>query len=172
MRLLILAIILFLAIPLYAQKEAVRIGDQAPDFSAESDQGELFDLQEMKGKVVVITFWSTNCPICDEEIPKLNRIASEFDSEKVVFLGLTMNQGPRLESFLKRRPFNFNIIPNSFGILLKYADKSRDGDFIMGYPSYFVIDGDGKVALKSEGFDKTNKLKSEIIRILKESKTL
>ena len=138
----------------------------AENFSAADMEGKTVELNSLKGKVVVITFWNTRCPICHTELPKLNRLAVQFKDKNVVFLGLTTDNETKVGNYIKKNPFNFNIIPNSFGILLKYADTDGKGNISMGYPAHFVINTEGEIEMKTDGFDKTDKLNSEINRLL------
>ena len=138
----------------------------AENFSAADMTGKTIELNSLKGKIVVLTFWNTRCPICQSELPKLNQLAGRFKDKNVVFLGLTTENETRVENYVKKNPFNFDIIPNSFGILLKYAEKDGKGNISMGYPAHFVINKEGEIELKTDGFDKTDKLNSEITRLL------
>ncbi len=139
----------------------------AENFIATSLDGQTFDLAGLKGKVVLVTFWSTRCSICVSETPKLNELAASYKNRNVVFLGLTTDNANKASSFVKKKPFNFNILPNSFGILLKYADRDGDGNVMMGYPAYYLINQKGEIELKTNGYDKKEKLASEINRLLK-----
>jgi hypothetical protein len=80
---------------------------------------------------------------------------------------LTTDNADKASSFVKKKPFNFNILPNSFGILLKYADRDGDGNVMMVYPPYYPITQKGEIELKTNGYDKKEKLASEINRLLK-----
>lgn len=142
----------------------------AENFSAAALDGQTVELDSLKGKVVLMTFWNTRCPICDNEIPKLNQMASSYKGKDVVFLGLTTDNPTRVESFLKMKPFNFNIIPSSFGVLLKYADRDRSGNIAMGYPAYFLINQNGEIEMKASGWDKTQKLDLQINKLLTSGK--
>ncbi len=159
---LCLAFILAFAAFAFGQKNK----QLAENFSAATMDGQTVELESLKGKVVLITFWSTKCPICDSEIPKLNQMATKYKSKDVVFLGLTTENPTRVESFLKIRPFNFEIIPSSFGVLLKYADRDRAGNVNMGFPAYFLINQAGEIEMKDSGWDKTEKLNLQINRLL------
>ncbi len=139
----------------------------AENFIATSLDGQTFDLAGLKGKVVLVTFWSTKCPICAAETPKLNQLAAAYKGGNVVFLGLTTDDSKKVTSFVKKKPFNFNLLPNSFGILLKYADKDGDGNVTMGYPAYYLINQKGEIDLKTNGSDKKEQIASEINRLLK-----
>lgn len=163
----LLAIFLILLISAAVFGQQSKSKPLAETFSAASLNGTTFDLSEMRGKVVLLTFWSTKCPICSSEIPKLNRLAQNYQDQNVVFLGLTMENPGKVQSYLKKTAFNFNIIPNSFGVVLKYADKDGDGSVSMGFPAHFLINQKGEIALKTNGFDKTEILDLQIARLLK-----
>jgi len=139
----------------------------AETFSATSLDGKAFDLAELKGKVVVLTFWSTRCPICHKEIPKLNRLVKTYKDKAVIFLGLTMENPNKVGAYLKKTSFKFDILPNSFGVVLKYADKDGDGNVAMGFPAHFLINQKGEIELKTSGFDKTETLGLRISQLLR-----
>lgn len=156
---------IILAISAFAQQK-LTVGSSAPDFAAQSIDGKQFNLSELRGRVVVLTFWSTRCPICQSEIPKLNRVAERYKDEDVVFLAATIENEVKVETFLRKNPFNFSILPNSFAIVLKYADTDRGGNINMGFPSYFLINKSGTIQLRADGWDKTANLDLQISRLL------
>ena len=57
-------------------------------------------------------------------------------------------------------------MPNSFGVVLQYADRDKAGNLDMGFPSFFVIDQQGLVRYRSSGFDKTAPLDAAIGKLL------
>lgn len=140
---------------------------RAETFTAKALDGSPVDLAALKGKVVLVTFWSTKCPICAAEVPKLNQLAAKYAGKDVVFLGLTADNDEKVKQYLKKKAFNFTLLPNSLGILMKYADKDRDGNVSMGYPAHFLINKAGEIELKNSGFDKTEKLDATIKGLLK-----
>lgn len=164
-KLFLILLALACVIPSAAQT-ALKAGNAAPTFAASSLDGSYYDLNSMRGRVVVLTFWSTKCAICRSEIPKLNSFASRFDEKKVVFLAATMENQAKVEPYLKTNPFKFHILPDSFGVLLQYADRDKQGNIDMGFPSYFLIDQTGTVAYRSGGWDKTDELDSRITKLL------
>lgn len=138
----------------------------AETFIETSLDGKVFDLSALKGKIVLMSFWSTKCAICHSEIPKLNQLVENYRGKNVVFLALTMENAGKIEPYLKKKPFNFNILPNSFGVVMKYADKQNDGSISMGFPAHFLINQRGEIDLKTNGFDKTAELDSHINQLL------
>ena len=162
---LLIILALIFAFPALGQK-ALKAGTAAPTFVAPSLDGTYYDLDAMRGTVVVLTFWSTKCEICRNEIPKLNSFMAKYDERKVVFLALSMDNEAKLNAYLRSNPFKFHIVPNSFEIVLKYADRDSEGNLDMGFPSYFVVDKSGKLAYRSDGWDRTDELDSRIAKLL------
>ncbi|MGQ0542456.1 MAG: peroxiredoxin family protein [Blastocatellia bacterium] len=161
----ILVILLSLSVASFAQ-QALKTGQAAPDFEAQTIGGQTYNLSQLQGKVVVVTFWSTRCDICVAEIPKLNRVVERYKDKDVVFLAMTMEGNGKVETFLRKVPFNFGIVPNSFGVVLKYADKDRSGNINMGFPAHFVINKKGEIEHRMDGWDKAASLDSQISRLL------
>ncbi|MEZ5345857.1 MAG: TlpA disulfide reductase family protein [Pyrinomonadaceae bacterium] len=155
----LLILVLTFSVAGFGQQE---VGTSAQNFTQANMLGEDVELANLKGKVVIMTFWSTKCEICESEIPKLNSLVDKYKGRDVVFLGLTMNHQPMVEAYLKKKTFKFTILPNSFGVVLKYADRDKSGRLNMGYPAHFVIDQSGEVVLKTAGFKKSEKLDSTI----------
>jgi len=154
------------ALPALAQKKELKPGNVAPAFAAASIDGTYYDLAAMRGKVVVLTFWSTKCEICRNEIPKLNGFLAKYDPQKVTFLAPSLDNEQKLTPYLRSHPFNFHVLPDSFGLLLQYADRDGEGNLDMGFPSYFLIDKTGKLAYRSNGWDRTDELASRISQLI------
>lgn len=158
-------LLLMLTLAAFGQQQLVT-GNAAPDFTAESISGSQFSLGQHKGKIVVLTFWSTTCQICHVEIPKINRVAENYRGKDVVFVALTLESSAKVQSFIKNNPFNVNILTNGFGVVLKYADMDKNGRLNMGFPAYFLIDQNGKISQRSSGWDKTADLDAKISKLL------
>ena len=143
-----------------------KVGVTAQNFNGVSIKGDNVELDNLKGNVVVVTFWSTRCQICVSEMPKLNALVEKYKGKKVVFLGLTMNNDAMVNKFLKKKPFKFTILPNSFGVVLKYAARDSRGRLNMGFPAHFIVNQKGEVVLKTSGFKKSKKIDSTVGKLL------
>lgn len=161
------AILLILVLSMTAfGGDRLQAGSIAPDFAGNSMDGKALSLTGLQGKVVVLTFWSTRCAICHSEIPKLNRVAEHYRGQDVVFIALTMENEAKVQPYLNKNPFNFNIVPNSFGVFLKYADKDSNGNISMGFPAHFLLDRRGEIVMRTDGWDKAATLDAQIARTL------
>ena len=77
-----------------------------------------------------------------------------------------MENNEKISNYLKNNPFNFQILPNSFGVVLQYADRDKTGSLDMGFPSFFVIDREGIVRHRSSGYDKTGPLDAAVGKLI------
>lgn len=164
-KILVLTFILAVTVSALAG-DRLQAGSMAPDFAGSSIDGKQLSLSGLQGKVVVLTFWSTRCAICHSEIPKLNKVAERYRDKDVVFLALTMENEAKVQPYLNKNPFNFSIVPNSFGVFLKYADKDDSGNINMGFPAHFVLNRRGQIVMRTDGWDKASSLDAQISRTL------
>jgi thiol-disulfide isomerase/thioredoxin len=80
-------------------------GYSPPDFTLPTLDGGSITLSDLKGKVVLINFWTTWCPPCREEMPSLEKLYRHFKHEKFTLLAVDdqdVCQG--VQSFLSYTP--------------------------------------------------------------------
>lgn len=61
-----------------------KIGFRAPDFSLQTLNGETVRLSELVGRPVVISYWATWCIPCQQELPILEQLYREYQSQGLV----------------------------------------------------------------------------------------
>ncbi len=115
----------------------------APDFNLRTLDGHRVRLADLRGKIVVLNFWTTTCGPCRAEIPKLNELVNEFQGQPVVFLALTPEPAKMVRDFLREHPFRYTIIPEATTALEAFA--------INAYPTHMIIDPRGFIAYRSSG---------------------
>ena len=145
-----------------APEPTIANGTTAPNFIAKDLLGKMIDLNDLKGKVVLLNFWFINCPPCRMEMPDLNELKEEYKNQEVAFIGITFDQPEQIKEFFKKTPFEFQIIPNAMPIIDDYK--------ISGYPTSIVIGKDGKVVDSKMGgsFNIKEELKAFIEKALKQ----
>jgi peroxiredoxin len=166
LNLIISLLLLTFTVSISAQNR-IDVGEEAPKFNAYDIDGNFHDLEQMKGSVVVITFWSTKCEICRREFPHLNRLIESYRDKSVIFLSPTMEQEDKVLSFLRSNRIASRVLADSFGLILKYADNDGKGKLNMGFPSYFVIGPDSRVIFRDSGWNKLDNLRNAIDRTLR-----
>jgi len=105
--------------------------------------GTKLNNQTLKGKVTFINLWFVNCAPCLKEIPQLNKLKIEYENS-VNFIAITFDPKPKVLEFLKRKPFDFDIITDQKE-LLENTFKPES------YPKILIVDKDGIISFISNG---------------------
>lgn len=116
----------------------LNVGERAPNFSGRSLSNEPINLDNYKDQVVVLNFWFIGCPGCVAEMPDLNKIVKHFDGKEVQFISFAPNSRNDLYKFLRRKQFDFKILPG--GGLTEYHYG------VTGFPTTIIVDKAGKIA--------------------------
>lgn len=135
--------------------------DQAPTFSVQALNGESYDLESLKGKVVVLNFWFIGCAPCRIEIPGLNELIEDYAEQEVVFIAFALDDAKSLEAFLSESPFDYEIIPGAHGVSSLYS--------VQAFPTHIIIDKMGNVrnTLTGGSAERHEQIKPLIDRLLK-----
>lgn len=73
------------------------VGKTAPPITLNTLDGKQIDLRDLRGKVVILTFWATWCDPCREELPLLSRYAQEHAKQGLVVLGFSLDEPDQLD---------------------------------------------------------------------------
>jgi peroxiredoxin len=88
-----------------AERHAVRVGDEAPNFRLRDLDGNVTSLSQFRGKVVLLNFWATWCGPCRVEMPAMEQLYRSFPRREFQILAVsTDSQGEAVT-----RPFQQKI---------------------------------------------------------------
>ena len=135
------------------------------DLTLTDINGEVHTLETLKGKVIVIDFWYINCGACIKEMPDLNKLKAEFETEDVEWFGITYDPKDKVERFLERVKFDYTIVPDS-----KHLTDRFDIRF---YPTTLIIDENRKIVYTGKfGFmnGRIDEIREEIKKLIKSKK--
>jgi thiol-disulfide isomerase/thioredoxin len=112
---------------------------------------EVLDLGELKGRVVYLDFWASWCAPCRESFAWMNRLQQQLGPEGLVIVAVNVDRERRdAERFIRAHPAHFRIVFDPDGLLPeKFA--------VQGMPTSFLIDRDGRVHARHEGFRLTDR---------------
>lgn len=120
--------------------------DYAKDFSLPSLDGkEKIELNNFKGRPMVVNFWASWCAPCRQEMPFFEQTWRKYKDKGVVFLGIdVLDQEKNAKEFLNQLGISYiNLYDQSGEVANDY------GAFAL--PVTLFIDKDGKIIRKSYG---------------------
>jgi cytochrome c biogenesis protein CcmG/thiol:disulfide interchange protein DsbE len=84
-----------------ARANAVRVGQTAPPATLVQFDGRSISTPDLRGKVVILTFWATWCVPCRQELPLLSDYAVEHAAQGLVVLGFSLDSPDRLTEVMR-----------------------------------------------------------------------
>lgn len=121
-------------------------GAMAPDFTLKSLDGKTYQLSEFKGKKVLVYFFAPWCSICQYSGDNLNDLrAARTDEElEILVVGLSYEFPAEVQDFANELQLTMPVL---------YGTEQQIQDYkIKGYPTYYVIDEEGRVTHRSIGY--------------------
>jgi cytochrome c biogenesis protein CcmG/thiol:disulfide interchange protein DsbE len=120
------------------------VGSPAKDFSLR-DSDRSVNLAQFRGQVLVLNFWATWCPPCEEELPSLMRMQDRLRARGVTVLGVSIDvDGDAYHRFLQQRGVNFMTIRDP-------EQKIPTQYGTTGWPETYIIDRQGVLRRKFVG---------------------
>jgi len=68
------------------------LAKNAPDPAYKTLDGHTQKLSALRGKVVVVNFWATWCVPCQDELPRLAKLASSYADKPVAFVLISIDE--------------------------------------------------------------------------------
>ncbi len=135
----------------FLSQKTYAAGMKAPDFKVKANNGEEYQLSDLKGKVVFLNFFTTQCKYCQEELPYLKEMYKEYGRNKkdVVFISV-MN--PKTEKYKKSVDVTIEEVIKYLNEKNFYIPTVLDAPGVVfkayrvtGYPTNFVINKNGEI---------------------------
>ncbi len=129
----------------------VKVGDVAPDFTAEADDGVEFALGSMRGRKVVLYFYPRdNTPGCTQEACDFRDLSPALPGKNAVVVGVSTDSVRSHQSFKSKYALPFTLVAdperkivNQYGV---WVEKKNYGRSYLGVArTTFVIDEAGIV---------------------------
>ena len=129
-----------------------KIGNLAPAFSLQNQQGDKVNLKDFKGKknVVIYFYPKASTPGCTVQACGIRDSADAFKKLNTVVLGISPDPIKRLQNFIDKQALNFDLlsdedhsIADKYGAWgpKKFMGKEYDGIL----RSTFIVGKDGKL---------------------------
>ena len=130
--LIILCLVTFLIIKLNNKPSA-------PNVVFTTIDGTKISMASLKGKVVLVNFWATDCPSCIKEMPQLISTYNQYNKQGFALIAVAMPYDPpaQLLNYTQQKKLPFPVMHDGFSeISSKFGDVSLT-------PTAFIYDKQG-----------------------------
>lgn len=129
-----------------AQQGPITIGQQVPNFTLYTFDGQQIKTADLKGKVIVLNFWASWCKPCEQEAADLQQAYEYYaPSGQVVFLGVDwVDTEPEAKGYLQKFGITY---PNGPDLRTTISQIFRT----TGVPETYFIDPQGNLAYVKKG---------------------
>ncbi|MES9990964.1 MAG: TlpA disulfide reductase family protein [Candidatus Thiodiazotropha sp.] len=117
----------------------------APELNLKDLAGVSYDLNQFKGKTVLINFWTTWCPPCIEEMPSLISLRRAMEQSDFVILAVNVEEAKRRVDNIARR------LKLNFPVLLDVNREAANAWDVKVFPSSFLVDAKGRLGYRAIG---------------------
>lgn len=85
---------------------------QAPDVTFTTIEGKKISMASLKGKVVLVNFWATDCPGCVKEIPALVDTYNNYQAKGFEVIAVAMPYDPPAQvlNYVKQKALPFPVM--------------------------------------------------------------
>lgn len=120
-------------------------GKAAPDFALTDLQGKTVKLGDLKGRTVLLDFWTTWCGPCRADGPSLDKLSQKYGAKNLTIIGVSVNEDrTTVQKFLGEHPHPYTVALTT--------ENEMPRPYQIGvFPTYIVIDSDGNLAAAAEG---------------------
>jgi len=122
--------------------------ERAPDAPFTTRDGTTVRLSDFRGKILLVNFWATWCAPCIEEMPTLDALAGEMNSDRFQVLAISTDRGGRskVEPFVESK-----LDLDTLDIYLDTKSKLARALGLRGMPTTYLIGTDGAILGALEG---------------------
>jgi len=135
---------------------------QAPTFVLPGIDNAQVNLEDYRGKVVLVDFWASWCTPCIRSFPWMDEMVDKYGEQGFEIIAINMDQESILATkFLQRYPNKLTIAFDPQGVVAEQYE-------IMGLPNSFILNRKGEIVYKHVGFRlaELDKYEAEILSLL------
>lgn len=134
----------------FAQASAVPVTQ--PQIEGKTIEGARFKLSSLKGKVVLVMFWSTGCAVCRDKMPELRNNYEGWAGKP--FELVAVNTDTRMQDFLDYERIISRTVPLKQRFVQLWTGEAGYRDNVgkpVQLPAAFLVDKSGKVVERYMG---------------------
>jgi peroxiredoxin len=120
---------------------------EAPAVTMRSIQGEQLSLPELRGKVVLVSFWATDCSVCLQEMPAMVQTYERFRARglEAIFIAMPYDRPDHVLHYAQRESLPFKVVLDVQG------EINRAFGGVRATPTTFIVDRRGRIVERIVG---------------------
>lgn len=147
---------------------ALRLRSEMPELKGATEwvNGDV-NMDQLKGKPVLVHFWSVSCGLCKTSMPDVLKIRDQYKDKGLQVIGIHMPRsekdtevGPVKETIEKYEMTHPQAIDNQHSIVDAY-----ENEFV---PAFYLFDAEGQLRHRSAGEKALKMLEKPLVRLLGE----
>ncbi len=140
--------IVFLALALLVLALPAQAATPMPQFALPSvSDGATIASSSFQGKAMLINFFATWCPPCRKEIPSFIELQNAFGPKGFTVIGISTDEGGSalVAKFVEKMKINYPVVMGDTQTPMAFGG-------IIGIPSSFLVDRQGNVVKRYDGY--------------------
>lgn len=119
----------------------------APNATVSTITGAEFELDDLRGRVVLLDFWATWCKPCYEAMPLLAKLHAEYPDTNLAVLGVSIDENAKevVPRFVDKKKLSYPIALDTSASPAWYAFA------VASIPAMFLIDTEGSIVAEWRG---------------------
>jgi thiol-disulfide isomerase/thioredoxin len=145
----------------------VLTGQYLVNFALYDLQGNPWEFQKHRGRLILLDFWETQCIPCQRAIPHLNVLNTKYGPRGLQVVGVAYEEGPLPEQAQKVDRVRQRL-KMSYTLLL--GGDSKQGPCpvktqfaVRAFPTLVLVDDTGRILWRGEGLERQQLAELDLI---------
>lgn len=115
-----------------------------PSFAVKDVNGNVVNIQSLKGKKLFVNLWASWCPPCKREMPSIEKLARSVDNNKVQFLLISLD-----DQFDLAKKY---VSSKGLKLPIYYPNENPPALFnVQAIPATFIFNENGELVKRIDG---------------------
>jgi peroxiredoxin len=138
------------------------VGKEAPRFVRSDLHGRQIDIEDFRGKVVLLNFWATWCGPCRVELPRFAGWQNQYGAEGLQVLAVSMDDDSKpVGKAARKLHLTFPVVMGDEKLGLEYGG-------VLGLPVTYLIGRDGTISDRYGSGTDLNTMEKRVQMLLKQ----
>ena len=146
----------------------VNAGNAAPDVTFTKLDGQQVALKDLRGKVVMVNFWTYGCYNCVNTLPHVTELYAKYRDRGFVVVGIHTPEFPfersasNVQAALKRHGITYPVAQDN-------DSKTWNAYSNQYWPAQYIIDQNGKIVFQHAGEGRYDEIDRTVAKLLNAS---